>query len=351
VRIVFLGNVADYSPGFLEALVRRAEDPDDPVSIEAVICPAARPGRRADLTFSAKRRLGDAFDRIAGLPVPDAIRERATEGGGVHRRLQRLAHRGDAPIWWPTTLREPGLDDLVAGLGADIGVVAGLDRIVREPLLSALPPLYNVHPSLLPEFRGPMPEFWQLEEGAERAGVTIHRIDPGVDTGPIVLQQGFAIEPWFDAEALIAESVAVGTRLVDELIDTYPACDRAAREQTGGSYQPVPEDAMARVPFERTAKRAFDRARAFGFGTPLRVDVESAAWRAGDETSAVDPSASTTMLELFEPVPHVDAPSRTPGSVAATPTGGAVVWCATGALEFRRVVASPSPIDSEADAR
>lgn len=79
------------------------------------------------------------------------------------------------------------LDKLVGGV--DIGILAWWPKIIQKPLLDA-PQLgfFNTHPSLLPHNRGKHYNFWALVEQAP-FGVTIHRVDSGVDTGDIVAQQ------------------------------------------------------------------------------------------------------------------------------------------------------------------
>jgi len=342
VRIVFMGNVADFTPGILDPLAQRSADPDDPISIAAVVCPAARTGRRESASFRAKRLLGGTLDRVADRSVPEHLRSAVVVGGGVHSNLQRLANRAGAPVWWPRSVNDAELCDQVRKLRADLTIVAGLDRIVREPALSAFPTLFNLHPSMLPEYRGAVPEFWQLDDGLTSGGVTIHRIDPGIDTGPIVAQEAFDIEPWHDSDELIARSVSVGAKLVDRLLDGDPASPSNATPQVGGSYQPIPGPEHYRVPVDRPASGVFNRARAVGFDRALSIDVDADAWRSGHGLRLVDGSGSTVRLDLYEPAAYPEARGGAAGDVLRTHRGGVVVWCASGAVEFRRVAETSS---------
>ena len=113
VRIIFMGNVADTSPGILEHLARRSTDVDDPVSIAAVVCPAARGGRRDAVSFRIKRLIGRSLDNVAARRVPGPVKSAAEAQGGIHRELQRLAHRVRAPIWFPTSVNDAELCDRV----------------------------------------------------------------------------------------------------------------------------------------------------------------------------------------------------------------------------------------------
>ncbi len=93
--------------------------------------------------------------------------------------------------------RQPeDLDHLQIEGSIDIGVAAQFGKIIPTSLLNT--PKYgilNVHTSLLPEFRGPTPIQTALLEGVSKTGVTIMKMDEGLDTGPILLQKVIEIEP------------------------------------------------------------------------------------------------------------------------------------------------------------
>lgn len=87
----------------------------------------------------------------------------------------------------------------------DFVVLAGFMRVIKEPLLSAFPGrILNIHPSLLPAFRGL--EAWRqaLEAGVPEAGCTVHLVDEGVDTGRILGQSRVPVLPGDTAESLHA---------------------------------------------------------------------------------------------------------------------------------------------------
>lgn len=89
--------------------------------------------------------------------------------------------------------------------GVDLVCLAGFMRLVKAPLLDAFPgKILNIHPSLLPAFPGVHAWKQALEAGAKEAGVTVHVVDSGMDTGPIVLQESIVIEPGDTAESLHA---------------------------------------------------------------------------------------------------------------------------------------------------
>lgn len=101
----------------------------------------------------------------------------------------------------------PSLLTFIAKTGADIGFVASFPRLLPTPVIEALPKgILNLHPSLLPNYRGPNPIFWIYHNQEPEAGVTVHFLDEGEDTGDIVLQARFSVPlgmPFQDFESQI----------------------------------------------------------------------------------------------------------------------------------------------------
>jgi phosphoribosylglycinamide formyltransferase-1 len=81
-------------------------------------------------------------------------------------------------------------------LGVDLVVLAGYKLVVTEPFVEAFPNrILNVHPSLLPAFPGLKPHWQAVTYGVKISGVTVHLVDKGVDTGPIVVQCAVPVSP------------------------------------------------------------------------------------------------------------------------------------------------------------
>jgi phosphoribosylglycinamide formyltransferase 1 len=108
--------------------------------------------------------------------------------------------------------------------GVDLVCLAGFMRLVKRPLLDAFPArILNVHPSLLPAFPGL--EAWKqaVEAGALKSGVTVHLVDAGMDTGPILAQEELAIFHDDSPESLHARLQLLEHRLYPETIRSYIA--------------------------------------------------------------------------------------------------------------------------------
>ncbi len=101
--------------------------------------------------------------------------------------------------------------------GVDLVCLAGFLRLVKRPLLDAFPNrILNIHPALLPAFPGL--EAWKqaLDAGVSETGCTVHFVDEGMDTGPVILQEAVPVLPGDTAESLHARIQVVEHRL-------YPA--------------------------------------------------------------------------------------------------------------------------------
>lgn len=98
-------------------------------------------------------------------------------------------------------------------------ILAGYMRVIKEPLLAAFPGrIINIHPSLLPKFRGLAAWKQALDAGETEAGCTVHFVDAGVDTGKIISQIRVPILPADTAETLHARIQEAEHRIYPEVI-------------------------------------------------------------------------------------------------------------------------------------
>jgi phosphoribosylglycinamide formyltransferase 1 len=118
--------------------------------------------------------------------------------------------------------RDAAMADWLEARGARVVVCAGYMQLLTDGFLSRFPCL-NVHPSLLPAFPGLDAVGQALAAGAEETGVTVHFVDAGIDTGPVIAQERVAIEPGDTAESLYARIRPVEHRLLPEAVRLYLA--------------------------------------------------------------------------------------------------------------------------------
>ena len=153
----------------------------------------------------------------AGLPVAcvasnkRGIRalERADEAG-LPTRAFELADFPDRDA------RDREMADWLEHQGVRLVVLAGYMHLLTAAFLDRFPErIVNVHPSLLPEFPGTSAVNDALEAGVPTTGVTVHYVDEGVDSGPVIRQEAVSVEP---RETLVERIQAVEHRILPEVV-------------------------------------------------------------------------------------------------------------------------------------
>jgi methionyl-tRNA formyltransferase len=214
------------------------------------------------------QRLASRHDVTAVLTRPDAPRGRGRKTASPPAKVtaERLGLRvlqPERPV--------PGLD-----LGADTVVVAGYGLLLPESVLAEQLWL-NVHPSLLPRWRGAAPVERAIMAGDTETGVTIHRTVKELDAGPVAAQRSFPIGVQDDAGAVFERSAALAVDLLDEVL---PNPDFTPQDDEGVTYaekiaaadreldwSDSPEDLLNRI----RALSPHIGARAVLHGRPLTV--------------------------------------------------------------------------------
>ncbi|HEX4083798.1 MAG TPA: phosphoribosylglycinamide formyltransferase [Chthoniobacteraceae bacterium] len=129
------------------------------------------------------------------------------------------------------TKLEPAAEERIAALlraaGVDLVVLAGYMRMVKAPLLEAFPHrIINIHPSLLPAFPGLEAWAQALAAGAAETGCTVHYVDSGMDTGPIIDQRRVPVLPGDTPETLHARIQSAEHELYPDVIRRIAATPR-----------------------------------------------------------------------------------------------------------------------------
>ncbi len=112
--------------------------------------------------------------------------------------------------------------ELLTERGIELVILAGFMRIVGKPLIDAFPlRIMNIHPSLLPAFKGLDAQKQALEYGAKLAGCTVHFVDEGVDTGPIILQRAVPVDDDDTTDTLSKRILAEEHRIYPEAVKLF----------------------------------------------------------------------------------------------------------------------------------
>jgi methionyl-tRNA formyltransferase len=146
--------------------------------------------------------------------------------------VKELAEQAGLPVLQPERARHPEFIDQVRLLNPDLIAVAAYGQILPKELLDV--PKFgclNVHTSLLPKYRGAAPIQWAMLNGEAETGVTIMRMDPGLDTGDIVTQEATAISGEDDAVSLHNRLADLGAGLLLRTIPDYVAGRLSPRRQ------------------------------------------------------------------------------------------------------------------------
>ena len=178
-RTVFLGT-SDFAATVLRRLAASTHRP------QLVLAPPDRPQGRGRRT----------------LPPPAAL----------------TARELDLPLLQTENVNSPDALERIRSSSAEVAAVCAFGQLIREPLLSELEML-NVHPSLLPRWRGAAPIERAIMAGDEDTGVSIMRLTEGLDSGPVALQERVPIEPDEDFGALSARLARIGGELIVTAFD------------------------------------------------------------------------------------------------------------------------------------
>jgi methionyl-tRNA formyltransferase len=217
-------------------------------------------------------RLAVAHDVASVLTRPDAPAGRGRKPAPSPAKL--AAESLGLPVLEPDRL-EPGLE-----LGAPVVVAVAYGLVVPEPVLEERLWL-NVHPSLLPRWRGAAPVERSLLAGDAETGVTIHETVKELDAGPIAAQESFAVEPEDDAGAVYARAAGLATKLLERLLANPEPSFREQEGETTYAAKITAED--RRLDLERPARELVDRVRALSPHIGARADLHGRGvtiWRA-----------------------------------------------------------------------
>lgn len=215
MRLVFMGT-PDFAVGTLKALIEAGHE---------LACVYSQPPRPAGRGMAERPSPVHAFAVARGIEVRT-----------------------------PASLRSPEEQARFASLNADAAVVVAYGLLLPKPVLDA-PRLgcFNVHASLLPRWRGAAPIQRAIMAGDAESGVTIMRMEEGLDTGPMCKVETLAITPETTAQSLHDALAILGARLmVDVLAQETIAC--VPQPADGVTYARKIDKAEARIDFTRSAE-------------------------------------------------------------------------------------------------
>jgi methionyl-tRNA formyltransferase len=180
--------------------------------------------------------------------------------------VKMLAQEAGLAVFEPVSLRDPGTQSELKALRPDVIIVAAYGLILPAAVLE-LPTFgsLNVHASLLPRWRGAAPVAAAILAGDDTTGVTIMKMDPGLDTGPILSQRSLVIAPDDTRESLTARLAGLGAELLrDTLPDWFAGTLKPEpQDEALATYAPLIKKEQGRIDWSEPGDDVARRVRAF----------------------------------------------------------------------------------------
>jgi len=180
--------------------------------------------------------------------------------------VKQTALDAGIPIHQPQKIRAPEFQHVLESLAPDAIVIIAYGQIIPARLLT-IPRLgwINLHASLLPKYRGAAPINWAVVNGETTTGLTTMRIDAGMDTGDILLQEEMAIGPKETAPELAARMSEAGAPLMQKTLQGLQSGALTPQPQNHqqATYAPLLKKEDARIDWQQPAQQIFNRIRGF----------------------------------------------------------------------------------------
>jgi methionyl-tRNA formyltransferase len=268
----------------------------------------------------ALRALGDEGHDVVGVVTqPDRPAGRGREVAMSPIKAEALEE--GIPVLQPEKARGDEFLAQLRALDADVSIVVAYGQILKPEVL-AVPRLgsLNIHGSLLPELRGAAPVQWAVIRGFDLTGVTIMRMDAGLDSGPMLLKVEEPILPEESGSELAARLAEIGAEALVEALALLEAGQLAEEPQdhSKATYAPKLDRETARLDWSLPA-------------------VEVARWIRGldDVPGAWSPLGARGPVKLFRP--RVEAGRGEPGAVLEAGEEGVLIATGESAVRVREV--------------
>ncbi len=255
MRVVYI--LAEYSLHNQIVAEHLAARPDDEISVIKV--PLVLRGRSRGETASrivpklSRRFLAGKLVEAAVLLLVTAM-PKLLGRGAVFQRLRTIARKHRLPFLRTEDIMSSEALEFIRDAQPDV-VTTLFHQIVRQALIE-IPRLgvINVHPGLIPDYRGIQPYFWELSEGSPRAGASVHFIeDERVDAGRLLGQTSYPIQPGMSVQLNYWLTCRAAGRLLPKCLDALEAdrLDPRPQNPESGAYWRWPDSAA----FERLKQR------------------------------------------------------------------------------------------------
>ncbi len=211
---------------------------------------------------SLARLLSDGHDVAAVYTQPDRPSGRGNKI--ILSPVKEFATGHDLPVFQPVKVKTIQTHEVFQSHRADVAVVVAYGRLLPETLLDAYPKgAINVHFSLLPKYRGAAPVNWAIVNGEFETGVTTMKMDAGLDTGDMLLQQTVEIGPEETAVELMNRLAFAGADLLSETLAILDTLAPVKQNHDLATLAPIMKREDGLIDWQMQAQHISNRIRGF----------------------------------------------------------------------------------------
>lgn len=285
--------------------------------------------------------LGEGFDVVGVVTQPDKPQGRS-RSRLIPSPVKQIATAEKIPVLQPARANSPDFLAEIRALRPDASIVVAYGHILT-PGVIGVPPrgTFNVHASLLPALRGAAPIQAAIRQGLGETGISVMRVVPALDAGPVILR---IATPIADDETYGELSVRLSELGAQALIETLALIEIGAARETPqdddlATYAPKPGPGAATVDWAQPASE-------------ISRMIRSVDPRPGAVTTAVAGPVKLFCAQLLadsHPASGGRGTSAPPGTVLAIDDDGMAVACGSGAIRIAQVQPAGRPLMSAAD--
>jgi methionyl-tRNA formyltransferase len=275
-----------------------------------------------DFSVSALNAIHQFHEIVMVVTQPDRARGRGKKvtPSPVKKRALELG----LPVYQPNRLRDPEAIEHVTSAKADVMVIVAYGQILPKEILDA-PPFgcINIHASLLPKYRGAAPIHRAILSGDSKTGITIMKMDVGLDTGDMYRSESIEISESMTMECLHDDLSELGSRMIVDVLDGLSRGETHAvkQDEAKATYAAKITKAEAEIDWKKSARMIHNQIRAF--------DPFPGAWT----------RVATAKLKVFASVCQVEDKAGMPGEILAVSKTGILIQTGEGSLLIQEIQA------------
>lgn len=259
-----------------------------------------------EIAVASLQELVNTGYRVAGVvTAPDRF---AGRGLRIHYSpVKEYALNHDLHLLQPVSLKDPGFYDQLRSIEPDLQVVVAFRMMPKE--IWSLPGLgtFNLHASLLPQYRGAAPINWAVINGERETGITTFFLDDKIDTGNIIFRETVAIHPGETAGELHDRLMVAGAQLV---VRTVKAIE-------SGDVPSIPQDEMETAVLKKAPKIHKEDCRINWDSDPVTVFnfIRGMSPHPGAFSELLAPDGTSFYIRIYHAQPEIIPHTLTPGAI------------------------------------